>query len=63
MVLAILPVPMLAPFSGCKDKEQARQVAPPEVEVVAIEQIHIPTYRERLGTWDHEFNTTIPAQL
>jgi len=39
MVLTVLLIPMLAPLSGCKEKEQAGQARPPEVEVAAVRNV------------------------
>jgi len=63
VVSTVLFIPMPAPSSGCKEKEQARPVAPPEVEVVAVEQRDEPIYREWVGTLEGDVNATIPANL
>ena len=54
---------LLVPIFGCKEKEQAAPAAPPEVEVVAIEQKNVPIYREWVGTLEGQVNATISAQV
>jgi len=58
-----LLLPLLAPLSGCKEKEQAGPARPPEVEVVAVEQRYVPIYRDWVGTLEGEVNATISAQV
>lgn len=50
-------------LSGCKPKPQAGPAAPPEVEVVSVEQKNVPIYREWVGTLSGEVNATIAAQV
>ena len=54
---------LLVPFSGCKEKEEARPAAPPEVEVTAVEQQDVPIYRFWVGTLEGDVNATITAQV
>jgi membrane fusion protein, multidrug efflux system len=54
---------LVAPLSGCKDKEEARPATPPEVEVVSVEQKDVPIYRDWVGTLQGEVNATISAQV
>ena len=54
---------LLAPLCGCKEKEQAVQAKPPEVQVVAVEQRDVPVYRDWVGTLEGEVNATISAQV
>ncbi len=61
--MTVFILPMLVSFSGCKEKPEARQAAPPEVEVVAIEQRDVPIYREWVGTLAGDVNATITAQV
>ena len=63
MGLIAAVVAVLAPFSGCKEKEQAGPTSPPEVEVVAVEQRDVPIYREWVGTLEGDVNATISAQV
>jgi membrane fusion protein, multidrug efflux system len=63
VVSTALFIPMLVPFSGCKDKEQARPAAPPEVEVVVVVQRDVPIYRDWVGTLEGDVNATITAQV
>ena len=63
ITLTVFILPMLVSFSGCKEKPEARQAAPPEVEVVAIEQRDVPIYREWVGTLAGDVNATITAQV
>jgi RND family efflux transporter MFP subunit len=53
----------LALFSGCKEKDEARPAALPEVQVAAVEQRDVPIYREWVGTLAGEVNATISAQV
>lgn len=50
-------------FSGCTGKKQAGPPAPPEVEVVTVEQKDVPIHREWVGTLEAEVNATISAQV
>lgn len=52
-----------APLCGCKQKQEPRPAAPPEVEVVAVEQRDVPIYRDWVGTLDGDVNATISAQV
>jgi membrane fusion protein, multidrug efflux system len=61
--LALLLLPMAAPLSGCKEKEQAAPPKPPDVEVVKVEQKDVPIYRDWVGTLDGDVNATISAQV
>jgi membrane fusion protein, multidrug efflux system len=63
MARTALLLPLAAWYSGCKEKEQAPPAAPPEVEVVAIEQKDVPIYREFVGTLAGDVNATISAQV
>lgn len=53
---------LLSAITACSKKEEAA-VAPPEVEVVAIEQKDVPLHREWVGTLEGEVNATIGAQV
>jgi RND family efflux transporter MFP subunit len=57
----ILLLAILAPFSGCK--KETPPAAPPEVEVVAVEQKTVPIYTEVVGTLQADVNATISAQV
>jgi membrane fusion protein, multidrug efflux system len=57
----ILLLAVLAPFSGCK--KETPPAAPPEVEVVAVEQKTVPIYTEVVGTLQADVNATISAQV
>jgi membrane fusion protein, multidrug efflux system len=63
ITLTTLLVPLLAPLSGCKPKTEVFSAAPPEVEVVPIEQRDVPIYRDWVGTLDGDVNATISAQV
>jgi membrane fusion protein (multidrug efflux system) len=56
----LLALPAL--FSGCK-KDEPAQAAPPEVQVVAVEQRDVPVYRDWVGSLAGEVNATISAQV
>jgi membrane fusion protein, multidrug efflux system len=56
-------VPLLSLFSGCKPKEEAAAAAPPEVEVIAVQQKDVPIYRDWVGTLEGDVNATIVAQV
>jgi membrane fusion protein (multidrug efflux system) len=60
---AVLVLSLAAGFSGCKKKEEAAPAAPPEVEVVAIEQNNVPIYKEWVGTLQGDVNASIRAQV
>ena len=61
--LALLAGAAALSLSGCKEKVEAPVAAPPEVEVVAVEQRDVPVYREWVGTLEGEVNATISAQV
>ena len=61
--LAILLLPLAAPLSGCKEKEQVAPPKPPTVEVVTVEQKDVPVYGEAVGTLEGDVNATISAQV
>jgi membrane fusion protein, multidrug efflux system len=63
LVLAALLVPLMVSVSGCKKQQQAGPPAPPQVEVVSVEQKDVPIYREWVGTLEGEVNATISAQV
>ena len=48
-------------LAGCKETQTAP--APPEVDVVAVEQRDVPIYRDWVGTLDADVNATINAQV
>ena len=48
---------------GCKKAAPTQQLAPPEVEVVAVVQTNVPIYREWVGTLEGDVNATITAQV
>lgn len=60
---AVLFLPLAAPLSGCKEKEQAGPPKPPDVEVVTVEQKDVPIYRDWVGTLEGDVNATISAQV
>lgn len=49
--------------SGCKKAEVPPPPRPPTVEVVAVIQQDVPTYRDWVGTLQAEVNATINAQV
>jgi RND family efflux transporter MFP subunit len=57
----ILLLAVLASLSGCK--KETPPAAPPEVEVVAVEQKTVPIYTEVVGTLQADVNATISAQV
>ena len=61
MTLTAFLLPLLAPLSGCKEKEQARPATPSEVELVAVVQRDVPIYREWVGTLEGDVNATISS--
>ncbi len=63
MTLVVSILPSLALFSACKDRRAAHPAAPPDVEVVAVEQRDVPIYRDWVGTLESEVNATISAQV
>ena len=62
MALPVLLLGLLIPFSGCK-KSEAPAAAPPQVEVVAVEQRDVPIFGESVGTVQAEVDATISAQV
>jgi membrane fusion protein (multidrug efflux system) len=62
LVPPVLSLAFLIPLIGCK-KEAATVAAPPEVQVVAVEQRDVPVYRDWVGTLEGEVNATISAQV
>lgn len=62
LVPPVLSLAFLIPLFGCKKNEQLA-AAPPEVQVVAIEQRDVPVYRDWVGTLEGEVNATISAQV
>ena len=52
-----------AAFCGCKPKQETQPAAPPQVEVVAVQQQDVPIYRDWVGTLDGDVNATISAQV
>jgi membrane fusion protein, multidrug efflux system len=63
ITLSSLLLSVLAALSGCKEKQAAAPAAPPEVEVVPVEQKDVPIYREWVGTLEGDVNATISAQV
>jgi RND family efflux transporter MFP subunit len=63
LTLSVFILPLLASVPGCKEKQEAVVAAPPEVEVVAVEQKDVPIYREWVGTLEGDVNATITAQV
>jgi membrane fusion protein, multidrug efflux system len=61
--LAALFLPLAAPLSGCKEKEQAAPPKPPDVEVITVAQKDVPIYRDWVGTLEGDVNATISAQV
>lgn len=54
----------LALLPGCKEQAKAPvQAAPPEVEVVPVQQKNVPIYKEWVGTLEGDVNATISAQV
>jgi membrane fusion protein (multidrug efflux system) len=62
VALPVLSLALLIPISSCK-KNEAPSAAPPEVQVVTVEQRDVPIYREWVGTLEGEVNATISAQV
>jgi membrane fusion protein (multidrug efflux system) len=62
MIAPVLPLALIAAFSGCK-KGEPQPGPPPEVQVAAVEQRDVPIYREWVGTLEGEINATISAQV
>jgi len=62
LIPPVLLLALLAPISGCK-KSEGPSAAPPQVQVVAVEQRDVPIYREWVGTLEGEVNATISAQV
>lgn len=63
--IAVLAAAILA-LSGCSASTSAAtapQMAPPEVEVVRVEQKDVPIYHEWIGTLDGMVNAAIKAQV
>jgi membrane fusion protein, multidrug efflux system len=63
LTMTALALPLLASLPGCKEKGGSHAAAPPQVEVVSIEQKDVPIYREWVGTLQSEVNATISAQV
>jgi membrane fusion protein, multidrug efflux system len=63
IAVTVFILSILTSFSGCKEKSDARKAAPPQVEVVSVEQKDVPVYREWVGTLQSEVNATISAQV
>ena len=61
--LALMAAATVFSVCGCKKVEGPVSTAPPEVEVVAIEQRDVPIYREWVGTLAGDVNATITAQV
>jgi membrane fusion protein (multidrug efflux system) len=59
-VALLLPASGL--ISGCKKNEPAA-AAPPEVQVIAVEQRDVPVFRDWVGSLEGEVNATISAQV
>jgi len=57
----ILLLALVAPLPGCK--KEVPPPAPPEVEVVAVEQKDVPIYTEVVGTLQADVNAAISAQV
>jgi membrane fusion protein, multidrug efflux system len=57
----ILLLALAAPLPGCK--KEAPPPAPPDVEVVAVEQKDVPIYTEVVGTLQADVNAVISAQV
>jgi membrane fusion protein (multidrug efflux system) len=61
-VLVVIAVS--AAITGCSNRTSgATRPAPPEVEVVSVEQRDVPIYREWIGTLDGFVNADIKAQV
>ena len=61
-VRPFLLLAVLAFFPGCK-KDEPAAAAPPEVQVVAVQQLDVPIYRDWVGSLEGEVNATISAQV
>src|ERR1700730_8231450 len=62
----LLAPAMILTLSGCSGTSSAanaRQIAPPEVEVARVEQRDVPINREWIGTLDGMVNAAIKAQV
>jgi membrane fusion protein, multidrug efflux system len=53
----------LAVLPGCDPKTATAPPAPPDVEVVSVEQKDVPVYREWVGSLAADVNATISAQI
>ncbi len=53
----------LAALSGCSKPQQAGEAAPPDVQVVSVEQKDVPIYREWVGSLAGDVDATISAQV
>jgi membrane fusion protein, multidrug efflux system len=61
---AVLLIPAIfLLLGGCKEKAPPVAAAPPEVEVVPVEQKDVPVYEEWVGTANGPANATIRAQV
>jgi membrane fusion protein (multidrug efflux system) len=60
---ALAIVLALSGCSGTTSASAAPQMAPPEVEVVRVQQKDVPIYREWIGTLDGMINAAIKAQV
>jgi membrane fusion protein (multidrug efflux system) len=63
VMLAVALLPWLPLFWGCKAEQETAPPAPPEVEVVSVEQKDVPVYRDWVGTLAGDVNATISAQV
>jgi membrane fusion protein (multidrug efflux system) len=63
LVGSLLVLGSLLPWGGCKEKAPPVAAAPPEVEVVAVEQKDVPVYEEWVGSADGLVNAVIRAQV
>ncbi|HEY6971157.1 MAG TPA: efflux RND transporter periplasmic adaptor subunit [Candidatus Angelobacter sp.] len=53
----------LLPLTGCGEKTQAAPAAPPEVQVVEVQQKNVPIYGEWVATLDGYVNADIRPQV
>ena len=61
--IGVLVSALLVTVGRSKTQEMAQAVAPPEVEVVQVEQRDVPISREWIGTLEGMVNATIKAQV